>query len=72
MALALWPQYARETLPPQIYTAVADHLVREQQEEQEDRATEWEQSHPRPPPKDCPELLAGQTIREDCTLLTTT
>ena len=24
VALALWPQYTRETLPPQIYTAVAD------------------------------------------------
>ena len=37
MALALWPQYTRETLPPKIYTAVADRLVREQREEREER-----------------------------------
>ena len=37
LALALWPQYTRETLPPQIYTAVANRVVREQREEQEER-----------------------------------
>ena len=37
LALALWPQYTRETLPPQIYTAVANHVVRERREEQEER-----------------------------------
>ena len=70
LALALWPQYTRETLPPQIHTAVANRVVREQREEQEERdgtaerrraarlaviqeheeqqarATEWEQRHP--------------------------
>ena len=85
LALALWPQYTRETLPPQIYTAVANRLVREQREEQEERdgtaerrraahlavaeeheeqqarAKEWEQSHPRPSPETCPALLASQT-----------
>ena len=82
MALALWPQYTRETLPHKIYTAVANRLVREQREErdwtaerrleahlaaeQEDeehraRAKEWEQTHPRPSPETCPELLASQT-----------
>ena len=85
MALALWPQYTRETLPHKIYTTVADRLVREQREEREERdgtaerrreahlaaaqedeehrarAKEWEQSHPRPSPETCPELLASQT-----------
>ena len=85
LALALWPQYTRETLPPQIYTAVANRVVREQREEQEERdgtaerrraarlaviqeheeqqarATEWEQRHPRPSPETCPALLASQT-----------
>ena len=37
MALALWPQYIRETLPHKIYTTVADRLVREQREEREER-----------------------------------
>ena len=84
LALALWPQYTRETLPPQIYTAVANRLVREQREEQEERdgtaerrraahlavaqdheeqqarAKEWEQSHPRPSPETLPGT-AGQS-----------
>ena len=37
LALALWPQYTRETLPPQIYTAVASRVIREQREEQEEQ-----------------------------------
>ena len=37
IALALWPQYTRETLPTKICTAVANRLVREQREEQEER-----------------------------------
>ena len=37
LALAFWPQYTRETLPPQIYTAVARRVVREQREEQEEQ-----------------------------------
>ena len=37
LALAFWPQYTRETLPPKIYKAVASRVVREQREEQEEQ-----------------------------------
>ena len=32
MALALWPQYTKETLPPQIYITVANRLVKERRD----------------------------------------